>query len=635
VATGYPFAEKTAWAGRHARTSRISRGVSFVIFAVLVAAGFAGLAGCGGKGSGSGSSTTAITGLTPASGMVGAAVTITGTGFGASQLSNSSVTFNGTAATPIAWSATSIVVNVPTGAATGNVLVVAGGAASAGVNFTVTSGTPAACGTGSEAILSGSYAFSLAGFQGGGVGNYFARVGSFAADGAGHITIGEEDLNVSTAGDDHHFIAATGSSYSVGPDYRGCLTLAFADGTATFRFSLGALNGSNQATRGHLIEFDDLSGAGERGSGNLLRQDTTAFKSTALLSNYAFGMGGFDHVGGHVGEAGTFTLTPATGTISAGFFDYNDAGSVPYGTAGTAGTSTGTLLTAGSNISASTGRTTATFTAEPACGASCTYHWAVYIVNANQFFLMSSDTLGTNTPITSGRAISTTTAFNAGALTNSAGYIVEASGATASGSATVELEKLAFSFPNVTGTQFTYGLSSSPAAAQNTVGTTFTTAANGRFTLGIGSNSQVVYLTDPTVAAAIAGFVVRGSGDNNANEGLLVAAQSALFSPAGNGRYFLGTVISGDATVKNQVGVAGVISGNGGQSDTIGGAKDQSAPSGLSSFTFSNTLSLSAGISSGSNGAGGTIIAIADGTTLFFIDESGAAGSAAIFVVEQ
>ena len=115
----------------------------------------------------------------------------------------------------------------------------------------------------------------------------------------------------------------------------------------------------------------------------------------------------------------------------------------------------------------------------------------------------------------------------------------------------------------------------------------------------------------------------------------MVVAQSAVFSPAGNGRYFLGTVTSGDATVKNQVGVAGVISGNGGQSDTIGGAKDQSAPTGLSTFTFSNTLSFSAGVSSASDGAGGTIIAIADGTALFFIDETGSAGSAAILMAEQ
>ena len=49
------------------------------------------------------------------------------------------------------------------------------------------------------------------------------------------------------------------------------------------------------------------------------------------------------------------------------------------------------------------------------------YHWAVYIVNANQLFLMSTDTLGTNTPITSGRAISTTTSFSTTSLTNAGG----------------------------------------------------------------------------------------------------------------------------------------------------------------------------------------------------------------------
>src|SRR5260221_14316826 len=50
------------------------------------------------------------------------------------------VTFNGTAASPTSWTATSIVAPVPSGATTGNVVVTAGGVASNGVNFTVTSG---------------------------------------------------------------------------------------------------------------------------------------------------------------------------------------------------------------------------------------------------------------------------------------------------------------------------------------------------------------------------------------------------------------------------------------------------------------------------------------------------------------
>ncbi len=63
-----------------------------------------------------------ITSLTPTSGLVGASVTISGANFGATQ-GTSTVTFNGTAATPTSWGATSIVAPVPAGATTGNVVV--------------------------------------------------------------------------------------------------------------------------------------------------------------------------------------------------------------------------------------------------------------------------------------------------------------------------------------------------------------------------------------------------------------------------------------------------------------------------------------------------------------------------------
>ena len=78
-----------------------------------------------------------VTSLNPTSGPVATSVTITGTNFGATQ-GSSSVSFSGTAATPTAWSATSITVPVPTGAATGNVVVTVSGLPSNGVPFTVT-----------------------------------------------------------------------------------------------------------------------------------------------------------------------------------------------------------------------------------------------------------------------------------------------------------------------------------------------------------------------------------------------------------------------------------------------------------------------------------------------------------------
>ena len=77
-----------------------------------------------------------ITSLSPTSGAIGASVTITGTNFGSTQ-GTSTVTFNGTAATPTSWSATIIVATVPTGATTGNVVVNVRGVNSNGLNFTV------------------------------------------------------------------------------------------------------------------------------------------------------------------------------------------------------------------------------------------------------------------------------------------------------------------------------------------------------------------------------------------------------------------------------------------------------------------------------------------------------------------
>ena len=83
----------------------------------------------------------AITSLNPASGLAGAAVTITGTNFGTTQ-GTSTVKFNGTTATVTSWSNTSIAVTVPSGATTGNVVVTVGTQASNGVSFTVTTPAP-------------------------------------------------------------------------------------------------------------------------------------------------------------------------------------------------------------------------------------------------------------------------------------------------------------------------------------------------------------------------------------------------------------------------------------------------------------------------------------------------------------
>jgi regulation of enolase protein 1 (concanavalin A-like superfamily) len=89
----------------------------------------------------SGSNDPIITNLSPPTGPVGTPVTIGGANFGGMQ-GSSSVRFNGTTATPMTWSTTSLLVPVPAGATTGPVVVMVGGVASNGMTFTVTASPP-------------------------------------------------------------------------------------------------------------------------------------------------------------------------------------------------------------------------------------------------------------------------------------------------------------------------------------------------------------------------------------------------------------------------------------------------------------------------------------------------------------
>jgi RHS repeat-associated protein len=80
--------------------------------------------------------------LTPTSGYPGVSVTINGLNFGASQGSNF-VTFNGQNASVSSWGDTSITVQVPANATSGNVVVTVNGTPSNGAPFTINSGSPA------------------------------------------------------------------------------------------------------------------------------------------------------------------------------------------------------------------------------------------------------------------------------------------------------------------------------------------------------------------------------------------------------------------------------------------------------------------------------------------------------------
>jgi hypothetical protein len=106
-------------------------------------------------------SVPSVASLTPASGAIGAAVAVAGSNFGTTQ-GTSTITFNGTTATPTSWANAKIVVSVPAGATSGNVIVTVSGVVSAGVPFTVApapniaSLSPTGAPVGTSVVISGS-----------------------------------------------------------------------------------------------------------------------------------------------------------------------------------------------------------------------------------------------------------------------------------------------------------------------------------------------------------------------------------------------------------------------------------------------------------------------------------------------
>ena len=133
-----------------------------------------------------GSPAPKITSLTPSTGAVASSVVIAGTNFRSPQ-GSSTVSFNGIASTPTAWSATSITAPVPTGATTGSVVVTVGGQPSNGSTFTVipapsiTSLAPNTGAVGSVVTISGSNFGSTQGNGGVKFGTVAATISSWSS----------------------------------------------------------------------------------------------------------------------------------------------------------------------------------------------------------------------------------------------------------------------------------------------------------------------------------------------------------------------------------------------------------------------------------------------------------------------
>jgi hypothetical protein len=549
-----------------------------------------------------------ITSLSQTSGAIGASITITGTNFGATQ-GTSTVTFNGTAAATVtSWSATSIVVTVPVGATTGNVVVTVLGTASNGSPFTVTS--PAAncdaAPTGNESMLNGQYAVLVQGYQ-------LAIAASLHADGAGNVGGGEFDVNEGS-GVAHATIDA--SSYTVGLDPTGsgnlgCVLLSLSNGTTTaFRFSLGGLS-SGVFTKGRIIEFDDTTGTGSRASGVLRLQDTTSFALSQLRPNYAFGMDGENGIyGSHFASAGSFTVN-ASGNISSAFADTN-LGEGAGGSETTGGT--GTI----NAISTTTGRATMSLT-----WGGQTTNQAIYMVNADEFFIIGTDPLS-SVPIYSGRAIVTASSFTQSSLSGNYGirttdvspscsYLSGDFTYTFTPCASVALSLVTLDSTSGTYSGMYYWYDNSPGIdiPAQISGTYAVDATSGRVTLSVSSQCCVGYIATPKAnTEPISAFFVGPTIFDSAPFGLAEFQPSQTYSTSAlAGNWFYGTDDPATNSPNYEAGVMNIAS-----SGTITGTLYQSGPSGLATESVGGTVSI------GSNGigsaSGGTIVVVTNGTTL-------------------
>jgi hypothetical protein len=489
--------------------------------------------------------------------------------------------------------------------------------------FTLVDGATACIPGGSESELNGQYAILLQGWaDGGSTGGVTPTVygSSFAADGTGKITGGEERLNLPGVSGGADILPAA-SSYSVGSDGRGCLTLTNdSDETETLRFSLGGINGG-VASKGNVILFSQDPATWYnatltlRASGILRQQDPSAFSLSALASNYALGLSGWDDSSGTLQRyALAGTITQSNGTVSNAQLDVNDGGKL----------STATL----SNIDStyvSRGLLTANLSLP---GNPFPQDAQIFIINSSELVFMSSQPTGSEVTFV-GRAIVAPNSFAASSLAPA--YIFQSTGVSSSGGPLASIGLMDFSgvanggtvSGTVSGTldQYSSGNFATSAISEN-----YTyTQVPGRVTISPPvspataptppSNELSAYLYLATPYDGIAGFGI--TTDLSASL-ITLDVQPYGFPgvppiPALSGNFILGSGEPGDNTAFDISGVAAISSG------ILSGTKDVASSADLS---LNNTVS--AMVSVGSDGTanlGPNTFAVTNGTELFFLDE--------------
>jgi len=439
----------------------------------------------------------AIATTTLASGTVGTAYSQTLQATGGFQPYTWAVTVGSLPAGLTLNTSTGVISGTPTATGTSNFTVKATDsetpAATATANLSIAVNAASACGSGSESLLNGQYAFLLKGFRSP-VGDPALVGGVITVDGTGHITAGAMDMNLK-AGVQSNLPVGSGS-YSIGSDQRGCMSITTPAGTQNYRFSVGNIS-SGVASTGHMIDFDTT---GPFTTGLLRKQNPAAFSNAQISGSYAFGGSSIQNAavcnagicGGEFAVTGVVTFD-GSGGVTGGTEDVNQNGILDGNSALTTWPVTSPIninsVASSYNIS-SNGRGTLTLALVGFSGAA---HSVLYVVSATEAFFMSSDPQTTSS-IFAGQAFQQSGGPHSGTSLsgNYVGYN-SALGSTAGTSrATIFLVNVAN--PNITGTSIQ---NDGGTISSGAITATYTVASNGRVLVTGGNHPPLLYLVNP------------------------------------------------------------------------------------------------------------------------------------------
>src|SRR5467141_3224874 len=445
-----------------------------------------------------------------------------------------------------------------------------------------------------NAKLNGNYAFTFSGISGNGsISSVFGTVGRFTADGVGNLANGELDTNGVGAGAALVAQSFTGT-YSIGADDRGVMTWNFSGSSAKLAFAMMA-NGNAQ-----LIEFDAVGGSGTIGSGTMEKADATAYSTSRIIGDYAFGAAGFDTANNRAAIEGRFTsngigvLTNAAGDVDGYGTDYAMNFTAANYAVSNAATGRGTMSLA--------------FTFG---GTPDTMNFVFYVVNSGKLFVMESDPVTTATPLLNGVVVQQQ--IPAGGFTNASlngNLVISLTGHSACGTVSgVPKAVVGLLTTNGSGAlSLTYdeNFCRAPNSVTGAPGT-YSVASNGRASITIGGYNLVAYLMDVN---QIFLFV----SDSNVLFGVGEPQTAVSFTNASlKGAY------AGLATNPVGYGVtvfSGEFSANGASSTgTMTGTEDIGAPSGPNpGVAFTATYSVSPSPTNGrrmmtvTSGTGGNVV---------------------------